>query len=191
MTYYGKFIPHIATHLALLYKLLEKYQKCVWSEECESTFRKCQSLLTSDAVLVHYDSEQPLKLACDASSYGLGVVLSHVSKEGECPIAFASRTLTKAERNYGQIENETLALVYGIKKFHKYIYGRRFTLVTDHKPLLSILGPTSEVPPIAAARMQRWGIFLSAYQYDVECKRSKDHSNADGLSRLPLPQQSD
>ena len=84
-----------------------------------------------------------------------------------------------------------MALVYGVKKFHKYIYGRRFTLVTDHKPLLSILGPTSEVPLIAAARMQRWGIFLSAYQYDVEYKRSKDHSNADGLSRLPLPQQSD
>ena len=79
MNYYGKFIPHIATHLAPLYKLLEKDQKWVWSEECESTFRKCQSLLTSDDVLVHYDSEQPLKLACDASSYGLGVVLSHVS----------------------------------------------------------------------------------------------------------------
>lgn len=60
-------------------------------------------------------------------------------------------------------------------------------MVTDHKPLLSILGSTAEVPPIAAARMQRWEISLSVYQYDVEYKRSKDHSNADGLSRLPLP----
>ena len=64
-------------------------------------------------------------------------------------------------------------------------------MVTDHKPLLSILGPTAEIPPIAAARMQRWGIFLSAYQYDVEYKRSKEHGNADGLSRLPLPPQLD
>jgi len=79
----------------------------------------------------------------------------------------------------------------GVKRFHKYIYGCRFTLVTDHKPLLSILGPTAEVPLIAAARMQRWGIFLSEYQYDVEYKRSKDHSNADGLSRLPVPPQVD
>ena len=58
-------------------------------------------------------------------------------------------------------------------------------------PLLSILGQTSEVPPIAVVRMRRWRIFLSAYQYDVEYKRSKDHGNADGLSRLPLPQKLD
>jgi len=64
-------------------------------------------------------------------------------------------------------------------------------LVTDHKALLSILEPTAEVSPIAAECMQRWGIFLSAYQYDVEYRRSKDHSNADGLSRLPVPPQAD
>ena len=121
----------------------------------------------------------------------MGAVLSHVFKDGEHPIAFASQTLTKTERNYGQIEKEALALFFGVKRFHKYIYGHRFTLVTDHKPLLSILGPTAEVPPIAAACMQRWRIFLSAYQYDVEYKRSKDHSNADGLSRLPVPPQAD
>ena len=63
INYYGKFIPHIVTNLALLHKLLEKDQKWVWGEECESTFHKCQLLLTSNAVLVHYDSEQPLKLA--------------------------------------------------------------------------------------------------------------------------------
>ena len=191
MNYYGKFIPHISTHLAPLYSLLEKEHSWSWTEDCEASFRKCKTLLTSDTVLVHYDSKLPIKLACDASSYGVGAVLSHVFKEGERPIVFASRTLTKAERNYGQIEKEALALIFGVKKFHKYIYGRRFTLVTDHKPLLSILGPTAEVPPIAAARMQRWGVFLSAYQYDVEYKRSKQHSNADGLSRLPLPQQLD
>ena len=191
MNYYGKFIPQISTHLSPLYKLLEKEQTWAWSKECETTFCKCQALLTSDTVLVHYDSKLPIKLACDASAYGVGAVLSHVFKDGERPIAFASRTLTKAERNYGQIEKEALALFFGVKKFHKYIYGRTFTLVTDHKPLLSILGPKAEIPPIAAARMQRWGIFLSAYQYDVEYKRSKEHANADGLSRLPLSYQLD
>ena len=191
MNYYGKFIPQLSTQLAPLYKLLEKDQEWEWSEECQSTFHKCQSLLSSDAVLVHYDTNKPLRLACDASSYGLGVVLSHVLSDGEHPIAYASRTLTKAERNYGQIEKEALALVFGVKRFHKYLYGRKFTLVTDHKPLLSILGPTCEVPSVAAARMQRWGIFLSAYQYDVEYKRSKEHCNADGLSRLLLSQTED
>ena len=82
---------------------------------------------------MHYDSKLPIKLACDALSYGVGAVLSHVFKDGERPIAFASRTLTKAECNYGQIEKEALALFFGVKKFHKHIYGCRFTLVTDHK----------------------------------------------------------
>ena len=97
MNYYGKFIPHVSMHLGPLYKLLEKERKWTWSEECETTFRKCQALLTSDAVLVHYDSKLPIKLACDASSYGVGAVLSHVFEKGEHPIAFASRALTKAE----------------------------------------------------------------------------------------------
>ena len=72
-------------------------------------------MLTSDAVFVHYDSKLPIKLACDASSYGVGAVLSHIFSDGECPIAFASRTLTKAERNYGQIEEEALALFLGLR----------------------------------------------------------------------------
>ena len=83
----------MCTELAPLYKLLEKEQKWIWSEECEATFHKCKALLTSDAVLVHYDNKLPIKLACDASSYGVGAVLSHVFKDGEHPIAFVSRTL--------------------------------------------------------------------------------------------------
>ena len=73
--------------------------------------------------MVHYDSNRPIKLAGDASSYGLGVVLSHIFEDGEHPVAFALRTLTKAEQNYSQIEKEALALIFGLKKFHKYIFG--------------------------------------------------------------------
>ena len=95
-------------------------------------------MLTSKAVFAHYDSTKPLKLVCDASAYGLGAGLSHTLDEGEHPIAFVSRTLTKAEINYSQVEKEALALVFAVKKFHKYLFGRCFTLITDHKPLLSI-----------------------------------------------------
>ena len=73
----------------------------------------------------------------------------------ERPIAFASCTLSTAEKNYGQIEKEALSLVYGIQKFHQYLYGRKFILVTDHKPLLTLLGPKKAIPSLAAARLQR------------------------------------
>ena len=146
VNYYSKFIPQTATLLTLLYKLLEKNCHWEWTEECNQVFETCKSLLTSEAVLVHYDSTKQLKLSCDASQYGLGAVLSHVLDGVERPIAFASRTLNKAEANYGQIEKEALALIYGVKKFHKYLYGRPFTMVTDHKPLLSILNGKSAVP---------------------------------------------
>lgn len=141
--------------------------------------------MASTEVLAHYDQTLPVKLDCDASAYGLGAVLSHVYSDGsERPIAYASRTLNSAEQNYAQIEKEGLALIFGVKKFHKYVYGRRFTLVvTDHKPLL---GSKKNLPSLAAARLQRWAIFLLAYQYNLLFRSTGQHSNADGFSRLPL-----
>ena len=139
MNYYSKFIPEAASQLALLYKLLQKNSTWKWIDECNHVFQESKSLLTSDVVLAHYDTKKQLKLSCDASQYGLGVVLSHVINGKEHPIAFASQTLSKAERNYGQVEKEALALIFRVKKFHKYVYGRPFTMVTDHKPLLSLI----------------------------------------------------
>ncbi len=104
----------------------------------------------------------------------------------ERPICFASRTLTASERNYAQLEKEALALVFGTKKFHQYLYG---TLITDHKPLTAIFGPKKGIPSLAAARLQRWAIFLSGYDYNIQFKPTQAHSNADALSRLPLPVQ--
>ena len=133
----------------------------------------------------HYDSNSPLTLAADASAYEAGAVISHDNSEK--PIAFASCTLSESEKNYAQIEKEALSIVFGIKKFHQYLYGRKFNLTTDHKPLAAILGPKKGIPPLAAARLQRWALLLSAYNYDITYKSTKLHRNADGLSRLPLP----
>lgn len=79
-----------------------------------------------------------------------------------------------------------LSPFFGVKQFHQYLCGRRSTLVTDHKPLMAILGPKKGIPSLAAARLQRWAILLSAYTYDIEFKPTQNHSNVDGLSQLPL-----
>ena len=185
--YYGKFIPNLAAMLHPMNDLLQKNVKWRWSSECEQAFQKAKKSLTSSTVLAHYDPQLPLRMAADASAYGVGAVISHVYPNGvERPIAYASRTLTAAERNYAQIEKEALSLSFGVGKFHQYVYGRAFTLITDHKPLTTILGPKKGIPTLAAARLQRWALLLSAYHYQIEYKSTSAHANADGLSRWPL-----
>ena len=125
-------------------------------------------------MLVHYNSTLPVKLAGDASAYGVGAVISHIMPDGnERPIAFASKTLSSSERSCSQIEKEGLALIFGVKKFHTYLYGRRFTLVTDHKPLTTIFGPKKGIPAMAAARLQRWALLLAAYSYKIEFRPTR------------------
>ena len=189
LNYYRKFLPNLATIIQPLNDLLQKGRKWVWSSECTQAMKTAKQLLTTSNLLTHYDATLPLKLAADASQYGLGAVISHVLPDGvERPVAFASRSLSSSERNYSQIDKEALALVYGVKKFQAYLYGRKFTLVTDHKPLTSIFGPRKGVPAVAAARLQRWSLLLSAYNYDIEFRPTAAHGNADALSRLPLPE---
>ena len=78
------------------------------------------------------------------------------------PIAYASRTLNKHEKSYGQIDKKTLQIMFGLKRFHLYLYGRHFTILTGHKPLERIFGPKTAIPSLAAMRLQRWAIILAA-----------------------------
>ena len=119
--YYHSFLPNLATTLAPLHKLLKKDVQWKWTSECQKAYDVCKQSLTSDTLLVHYDLNRKLRLACDASSYGLGAVLSHVMDDGqERPIAYASRTLSQTEKNYAQIEREALSIVFGVKNFTSF-----------------------------------------------------------------------
>lgn len=187
LNYYGSFLQNLSTVLHPLHHLLKKGEQWTWTDECESSFEASKQMITKGKLLVFYDMKKPLRLACDSSAYGVGAVVSHLMEDGsERPIAFASRTLSSSERNYAQVEKEALSLIFGVKKFHKYLYGRTFTLITDHKPLVTIFGPKNGIPTLAAARMQRWALILSGYQYQIVYRPSQEHGNCDSLSRLPV-----
>jgi hypothetical protein len=156
VNYHHKFLPNLATEIRPLNELLED-RKWVWNERCNRAFLKVKDMITSDVVMTHYDPNLPVRLACDASPYGLGSVLSHVMTDGtERPVAFASRSFTKSERNYAQIDKEALGIVWSVKKFYTYLFGRSFTLVTYHQPLTSIFSPNKGIPVTTAARLQRY-----------------------------------
>ena len=96
----------------------------------------------------------------------------------EHPICFASLTLTQAERNYTNLEREALSIVFGVKKFHQYLFGRPFTLMTDHKPLESLFNEKKPIPTMAVARIQRWALTLAAYKYTIEYKPGAQSSES-------------
>lgn len=190
MNYYGKFLPNLATLLRPLYDLLHAAKKWSWGKSQEQAFCRAKELLMSAPLLTHYNPEKPLILSCDASPYGVGAVLLHHREDGsEQPVAYASRTLTPAELNYAQLDKEALSIVFGVKHFHQYLYGWKFTILSDHKPLQYLLGETRGIPPMASARIQRWVLMLSAYNYEIRYKPGAEHANADGLSRLPVSNQ--
>ena len=186
LNYYGKFLPNLSTVLTPLHALLHKNVRYNWTERQEQAFTKSKQLVQSSQLLVHYDPNKPIALACDASPYGVGAVISHVMEDGdERPICFASRSLTKAEQGYSQLEKETLACVWGVKKFHNYLYGRPFTIYNDHRPLEGLLRDDKVTPVMAAARIQRWALTLGAYHFKFVYKPGKLMSHCDALSRLP------
>ncbi|KRZ54970.1 Retrovirus-related Pol polyprotein from transposon 17.6 [Trichinella nativa] len=184
--YYTEFIPKLAEMCSPLNQLLRKDARWKWTGEHTKAVERVKRLLNSPLLLTHYHPEWLIVLAADASNKGIGAVVYHRLSDGTVKvIAHASKKLNAAERNYGQIEKEVLALVYGVKKLHKYLWGRRFTLLTDHKPLVSIFGSKKGVPQMAACRLTRWAIALMNYSFDIEYHSTKNFCQADCLSRLP------
>ena len=131
VNYYCKFLPNLSNTWGSPVQLLQKNIKWIWGTRREEGFP-----LTSDCVLIHFDLERKLILACDASPYGIGAVLSHrMDTRMDKPVAFSSCTLAPTEKKYSQIEKEGLAIIFGVKGFCQYLFGRQLTILLDHKPL--------------------------------------------------------
>ncbi|XP_026288932.1 uncharacterized protein LOC113213921 [Frankliniella occidentalis] len=192
ISFYSRFFKGKATILEPLHRLLDKGASFQWGKPHEEALLAVKAQLTSKAVLVHYSLKIPLVLAVDASPVGVGAVLSHCTKnsqgvEEHAPICFASRTRSKVERNYSQLDREALAIIFGVSKFHQYVFGRSFQILTDHKPLLPLLGAEAQIPEHLSPRMIRWALKLSAYDYVLLHRPGSKMGNADYLSRCPLP----
>ncbi|PIO72744.1 integrase core domain protein [Teladorsagia circumcincta] len=185
LNYYGAFVEEMRKLRAPLEQLLKKDVPFRWSTDCQQAFDRAKEVLSSDLLLTHYDPSKEIVVAADASEYGIGAVISHRFSDGtEKPIYHACRTLTAAEENYGQVEKEGLALVFAVRKFHRYLHGRHFKLLTDHKPLLAIYGSKKGIPVYTANRLQRWSLIMMNYNFTIEYRTTKNFGQADALSRL-------
>ena len=166
VNYLGKFINNLSELTAPLRTLLLK--DSVWSldEPQIAAINRLKEVLTTAPVLTFYNPSQPTRVSVDASSHGLGAILEPQDTDAIWkPIGFASRSLTSAERNYAQIEKETLAIVFACEKFHDYLYGRSFVVFSDHRPLKSIFSKSiTQCPP----RIQRFILRLQKYRFDLD-----------------------
>ncbi|XP_065203998.1 uncharacterized protein K02A2.6-like [Planococcus citri] len=183
--YYSRFVPNFSDKFAPLNALTRKNAKFDWSDECEQAFQLIKKEIASERVLCHFDPAKPLILSTDASPYAIGAVLSHQFREGERPIAFVSRTLTETERRYSQLDRESLAIYWAVKRFFNYLFGRKFILFTDCKPLTSILAAHAAKPSLSATRLLHYALFLQGFDYEIRYRRSEDNKNADFASRFP------
>jgi len=180
--YYRRFIQDFSKIARPLTCLLKKDIKFDWTDAQELAFTTLREALCSQPLLQYPDFSQPFVVTTDASKYAVGGILSQGPVGGDHPIAYTSRLLNSAEQNYSTIEKELLAIVYSVNHFRPYLYGHKFLLVTDHKPLVwlhSVKDPTS--------RLLRWRLKLAEYEYTVAYKAGKTNLNADALSRNPAP----
>lgn len=185
VNFYGKFVKEMHQLRHPLDKLLKKDVKWLWTPECQLSFDRFKRILQSGLLLTHYDPKLPIVVAADASNTGVGAVILHKMPDGSIKaIQHASRSLTAAEKSYGQPEKEALGIIFAVTKFRKMLLGRRFLLQMDHKPLLSIFGSKKGIPLHTANRLQRWALILLGFDFSIEYVNTNQFGYADVLSRL-------
>jgi hypothetical protein len=176
--YYRRHVQDFAKLAQPLTNLTKKDVPFIWTDEHQLAFENLKQILSTEHLLIYPDFTQPFIVACDASTKAIGAVLSQVREGEERPVAYCSRQLNSAESKYSVTELELLAFLFATKQFRCYLYGRKFTVHTDHRALkwlLNLQDPSS--------RLTRWAVKLSEYDFVVEHRPGTKMRHADALSR--------
>lgn len=176
--YYRRFIQNFSSIAKPLTSLLKKDTPFTWTQQTQEAFESFKTILTTQPILQYPNFKEKFLLTTDASDYAIGAVLSQGETGKDLPIAYASRTLNKAEINYSTTEKEALAIIWATNHFRPYLYGRKFTIFTDHRPLSWLFNCKNP-----SSRLLRWRLKLEEYEYDIRYKPGRINSNADALSR--------
>ena len=179
-SYYRRFVKDFATIAAPLHSLTHQGKKFLWTADCQRAFDRLKEALCTTPVLKFPKPEAPFVLDTDASLTGIGAVLSQVIDGREYVLGYASRSLSKTERNYCTTRRELLAVKHFVQHFRPYLYGRAFTIRTDHASLTWLLNFKDPEGQTA-----RWIQSLSEYRLKIVHRAGMQHGNADGLSRRP------
>ncbi|CAC5413343.1 unnamed protein product [Mytilus coruscus] len=175
-----KFILKYADKAKPLYKVTEKNQKFVWTDDCQQSFEELKNTLISAPILVYPTREDLFILDTDASNVGMGAVLSQLQDGVEKVICYFSKTFSRSERKYCVTRRELLAVVASIKHFHHYLYGKHFKVRSDHGALSWLFNFKNPEGQLA-----RWFEVLASYDFKIEHRAGRSHNNADALSRRP------
>lgn len=179
-SYYRRFIMGFGEIATPLNALTQKNKKFVWDEQCQEAFDTLKRCLTTAPVLAMPNDDEPFILDTDASTVSIGAVLSQVQDGVEKPVAYASRKLSRLERNYCVFRRELLAVVYFLKQFRHHLLGRTFTVRTDHSALQWLRNI-----PEPVGQQARWISQIEEFDFNVVHRPETRHMNADALSRRP------
>ena len=185
--FYSRFIHRYSSRVEELRRPLRKGAPAFqWTLEMDAAFKDVREAILTSSVLAMFDPALPTVVTSDASDVGIGAVLTQMHPEGERVVAFASSTLSDAQRRYSVTEREALACVWSVEKWHRYLWGNEFVLKTDHQALQTLM--TSRGIGRAGMRISRWACRLMEYSFTVQHVKGSTNP-ADGLSRLPAPVQ--
>ncbi|GBG77341.1 hypothetical protein CBR_g23673 [Chara braunii] len=183
-SYYRRFIKGFAAIAGSLTNLLRKDQPLIWTPECDRAFSKLKAALISTLVLIRPDTEKPFVLITDWQLEAISTILAQVGPRGlESVVEYASKSVPACKRNYAAPTGECYAALWGISHFRAYLYGRKFTLVTDHEPLLALKKSKDY-----SGMIGRWATVLQSMDFDIRHRKHERHGNADGLTRLHKPE---